>query len=106
MPNFLFVYHGGGMPDTQEEIDKSMAAWGKWMEVNGPSLVEPGNPVGMSKTVSASGVADNGGANPVSGYTIISADDIDAACAIANSNPMVADGSGSVEIAEIVNMEI
>lgn len=69
-----------------------------------PRLVEPGNPVGMSKTVSASGVADNGGANPTSGYTIVSADDIDAACEIAKSNPMVVDGSGSVEIAEIIPM--
>lgn len=81
-----------------------MAAWGQWMETNGPRLVEPGNPVGMSKTVSASGVADNGGANPTSGYTIVSADDIDAACEIAKSNPMVVDGSGSVEIAEIIPM--
>ncbi|MDU9004132.1 YciI family protein [Sedimentitalea todarodis] len=104
MPNFLFVYHGGSMPESQEEIDKTMAAWGKWMEDNGSNLVEPGNPVGMSKTVSASGVADNGGANPASGYSVISADDIDAACAIAKSNPMIVDGSGSVEIAEIVAM--
>lgn len=104
MPNFLFVYHGGGMPETQEEIDRAMAAWGKWMEDNKSNLVEPGNPVGMSKTVSASGVADNGGANPASGYSIVSADDIDAACAIAKSNPMVADGSGSIEVAEILPM--
>ncbi|SFT35354.1 YciI family protein [Sedimentitalea nanhaiensis] len=104
MPNFLFVYHGGGRPESQEDIDRVMAAWGKWMEDNGASLVEPGNPVGMSKTVSSGGVADDGGANPASGYTIVSAADIDAACAIAKSNPMVLDGSGSVEVAEIMQM--
>lgn len=104
MPNFLFVYHGGKRPETQAEIDKTMAHWGKWMQDNGPALVEPGNPVGMSKTVSSSGTADGGGANPASGYTVVKAADLDAACAIASSNPMVVDGSGSVEVAEIMEM--
>lgn len=100
MPKFLFVYHGGKPPETQAEIDASMAAWGKWMQANGASLVDPGNPVGLSKTVSQSGVAGNGGANPAAGYTIVEAADIDAACQIASDNPMVLDG-GSVEVAEI-----
>ncbi|MEX0280979.1 MAG: YciI family protein [Arenibacterium sp.] len=104
MPNFLYVYHGGSRPETQEEIDKTMAAWGQWMETNGPALVDGGNPVGMSKTVSSGGIADDGGANPASGYTIIKADSLEAACAIASSNPMVVDGSGSVEVAEIIEM--
>ena len=41
---YLLVYHGGSMPESQEEIDATMARWGKWMEDNGPSLVDPGNP--------------------------------------------------------------
>ena len=100
MPDFMFAYHGGKAPTSKEEIDKTMAAWGAWMESHKSALVDPGNPVGMSKTVSSSGVADDGGANPLSGYTIVRADDIDAACDIAKSNPMLADG-GSVEVAEI-----
>ena len=105
MPNFLFVYHGGKAPGSQEEIDRVMAEWGKWMSDNGPNLVDPGNPVGMSKTVTADGVADNGGSNPCSGYTIVKADTIEAACAMAKANPLVADG-GSVEVAEIQVVDI
>lgn len=105
MPNFLLRYQGGKNPETQEEIDATMAAWGAWMEANGPALVDPGNPVGMSKTVSASGIADNGGAAPTSGYTIISAADIDAACKIASTNPIVAEG-GEIELAEIIPIEM
>ena len=105
MPNFMFVYHGGKQPEGQAEIDKAMAAWGKWMTDHGPSLVDPGNPVGMSKTVSSKGVADNGGPNPTSGYTIVKAADISAACQIAQSNPMLDDG-GSVEVAEIIPIEM
>lgn len=104
MPKFLYVYHGGKAPESEEEGRKVMAAWEKWMQDNGASLIEPGAPVGLSKTVSAGGVAGNGGANPASGYTIVEAADIDAACAIAQTNPMVVDGSGSVEVAEIVPM--
>ncbi len=103
MPDFMFVYHGGKPPEGQEAIDKAMAAWGKWMQENGPALADAGNPVGKSKTVSSSGTADNGGANPVFGYSIVSAPDIGEACRIASSNPMVADG-GSVEVAEILPM--
>lgn len=104
MPKFLFVYHGGKRPESEEEMNQVMAAWGKWMEDNGSSLVEPGNPLGMSKTVSPSGVADDGGANPASGFSIIEAADIDAACNIAKSNPMVTSGDGSVEVAELMQM--
>ena len=70
----------------------------------GPQIVNPGNPVGMSKTVSGDGVADNGGANPLSGFTVVRADDIDAACKMAQGCPMVADGTGSVEVAPIIEM--
>ncbi len=105
MPDFMFVYHGGGMPETEAEQAAAMARWGEWMETNGPSLKDPGNPVGMSKTVSADGVADNGGSNPTSGYTIVTADSMDAALEMAKTNPMIADG-GSVEVAEIHVIEM
>ena len=104
MPKFLLAYHGGGMPETPEEGEKVMAAWGKWMNDHASSFKDPGAPVGASKTVSPSGTADGGGSNPTSGYTIVTADSIDAACKIASSNPMVEDGSGSVEVAEIIHM--
>ena len=104
MPDYMLVYHGGKKPQTPEEGEKVMAQWGKWMQDNAGALKDPGNPVGMSKTVTSSGVSDGGGANPTSGYTMVTADSLDAACAIARSNPMVVDGSGSVEVAEIMPM--
>ena len=104
MPNFMFAYHGGKVPETREEGEKAMAAWGAWFEGIGPALVDGGNPVGQSMTVTAQGVTADGSANPVSGYTIISADSHDAACEIAKGCPMVADGTGSVEVAPIIEM--
>ncbi|QIE45856.1 hypothetical protein G5B38_10150 [Pseudohalocynthiibacter aestuariivivens] len=104
MPNYLFIYHGGGKPETEEEGNAMMAQWMAWFGDMGAAVVESGAPVGLSKTVSASGVADDGGANPTSGYSVVNAADIDAACAMAKGCPMVGDGSGSVEVAEIIEM--
>ncbi len=104
MPQFIFAYHGGKTPESPEEGEKVMAAWNDWFASMGEVVDIPGAPVGLSKTVSQSGVADNGGANPISGYTVISVDTIDEACSMAQECPMVRDGTGSVEVAEIHEM--
>lgn len=104
MPDFIFAYHGGGKPETPEAGEKAMADWMAWFGGMGDSVKQPGNPVGMSKTVSGSGIADDGGANPVSGYSVVSASSMDEACEMAKGCPMVKDGSGSVEVAEIMEM--
>ncbi|MCG6857876.1 MAG: hypothetical protein LJE67_07400 [Salaquimonas sp.] len=104
MPKFIFAYHGGKAPQTPEEGKQIMDAWIAWFGKLGPAVIDGGNPCGMSKTVTAKGVENNGGANPVSGYSLISAPDMDAAVEIARGCPMVADGSGSVEVAEALEM--
>ena len=104
MPKFVFAYHGGTAPLTPEEGKKAMAQWTAWYEKMGSAIVDGGAPVGPSKTVTPKGVQDNGGANPISGYTVIEAIDITAALAMARDCPLVVDGSGSVEVAEAVRM--
>jgi hypothetical protein len=104
MPKYMMIYHGGGRPDSPEEGEKVMAAWMAWMGGIGENLVDGGNPAGMSKTVTATGVEDNGGANPVSGYTLINAADMDAAIEIAKGCPILEGGQGTVEIAEAMEM--
>lgn len=104
MPKFVFAYHGGGMPETPEEGARMMAAWNDWYAAMGDAVVDGGAPVGQSMTVSQAGVTGDGGANPLSGYTVVQADTIDAACEMANGCPMIADGSGSVEVAPVIEM--
>ena len=104
MPDFFFVYHGGGAPSDPAEQEKVMSAWQDWYGAMGDKLVHPGAPAGMSKTVSNGGVADDGGANPISGMTIVSAADHAEACEMAKGCPMVQDGSGTVEVAEMIQM--
>lgn len=104
MPEFIFVYHGGTAPASEEDAAREMALWEAWFAELGDAVVIPGNPAGKSKTVSAAGIEDHGGPNPISGYTVVSGADIDAATAMASSCPLVKDGSGSVEVAPIIDM--
>lgn len=67
-------------------------------------VVDGGNPVGMSTTVNSDGsVVDNGGANPVSGYGMFEASDLDDATSKAKGCPILEAG-GSVELAEVIDM--
>jgi hypothetical protein len=100
----MFIYHGGGRPETPEEGERVMAAWQAWMGSIGEDMVDGGNPAGPSKTVTAGGVEDNGGANPVSGYTLVNAADMDAAVKIAQGCPILEGGGGTVEVAEAMEM--
>ncbi|KMW59720.1 hypothetical protein AIOL_004703 [Candidatus Rhodobacter oscarellae] len=104
MPRYMFVYHGGKAPESPEEGEKAMAAWGAWYGAMGDAVADGGGPAGPSMTVSPSGVAEDGGANPVSGLTIVEAADQAAACEMAKGCPMIEEGSGSVEVAEIIQM--
>ncbi len=103
MPKFVFVYHGGSMPETPEEGEKVMAKWTAWLENLGAAVVDGGNPVGKSKTVFADKVADDGGANPTSGYSLVNAASIDGAVEMAKGCPILENG-GNVEVAEAMEM--
>lgn len=101
MPNYLLAYHGGGMPETEEQRNKVLAAWGQWFGSLGAAIVDGGNPVAQTKTVAQNGsVSDGGGANPVSGYSVIKADNLDQAISMAKGCPILGEGNGSIEVAE------
>jgi hypothetical protein len=101
MTKFLIIFHGGSPPASKAEGDKVMAAWGAWIGGLGKALVDPGNPTGAGKILSAGGkVSDSGGANAATGYSILEAASLDAAIAAAKGSPHLASG-GTVEIAEI-----
>ncbi len=104
MPKFMFAYHGGGMPETPEEGERVMAAWMSWMGGLGEAIVDGGNPVGMSSTLSVDGLSDGGGANPLSGYTVVEAETLEAAAEMGKGCPILEGGKGTIEIAPIVEM--
>ncbi len=104
MAKYLFVYHGGKKPETEERYAEVMNAWGDWFGSMGAAVIDGGNPVGLSSTVHSDGsITDDGGANPASGYSLIEAADLEDAKSKASACPILQDG-GSVELAEAFDM--
>ena len=102
MAKYLFVYHGGKNPTTEEEHKKVMDDWGNWFGTMGAAVIDGGNPAGPSHTVNSDGtVVDNGGSNPASGYSLIEAETLEAALEMAKGCPILQRG-GTVEVAEAV----
>ncbi len=104
MAKYLFVYHGGKSPSNPAEIKAVMDAWGAWFGGLGAAVIDGGNPVGKSSTVQPDGsLVSGGGANPVSGYSLVSASSLEDAHAKARGCPVLKAG-GSIEIAEAFDM--
>lgn len=103
MSKFVLAYHGGKRFETKEEGAAHMTKWHAWNAELGRAVVDPGMYFGPSKTVSADGIADGGGSNPLSGITILQADTMDAVLKMANACPHV-DIGGTIEVAEVKQM--
>lgn len=101
MATYLLAYHGVGMPETPEEQARVMAAWEKWFgKLGKAAVVDPGNPIGRTKTIARTGRVTNGaGKNPITGYSIIKAKDVEAATKLAQGCPILGSG-GSIEVCE------
>jgi len=97
MSRFLVTYHGGGMPEGDQERHQAVAAFGLWVSKTGNALVDPGAPLGPSETVSNGKVTDGPASGPSGGYSIIEADDIDAAVDLVRDHPFVGRG-GSLQV--------
>jgi hypothetical protein len=103
MSEYIIAYHGGKKPESPEEGAKHMAKWKAWVSDLGDAVVNPGTPLGPSKTVSSDGVADDGGPNPLSGFSIVRADSMDAAIDMAKACPTL-DLGGTLEVAQVMKM--
>jgi hypothetical protein len=90
MAKFLAVYTGtpgarGQANPDEATIAKGMQAWGDWMARHADRIVETGGPLGKTKKVSASGVADV--QNNIAGYVVVEAEDHDAAARMFEGHP-------------------
>ncbi|HEX4661634.1 MAG TPA: YciI family protein [Streptosporangiaceae bacterium] len=99
MPKFLVTYHGGGRPESEEGRQQAMAAFAAWIGATGKALVDPGAPLGASKTVSPGAVTDGAAPGPFNGYSILDAADLDSAVDLVRAHPYVERG-GSLQVSE------
>jgi hypothetical protein len=103
MKQFVFVYLGGNQPSSPEEANKHFAKYMEWLTSLGDSVVIPTIPLKDTSTVSPDGAIREGGSSAMSGFSIIKADSIEAALAIAQACPFLEIG-GSLEVSELMQM--
>lgn len=99
MANYVLVFKGGGIPETEEQQQQVMAAWGAWFGALGSAVVDGGNPFGGSMSVAADGTVSDGAVSALTGYAILAADSLAAATDMAKGCPILADG-GAIEVYE------
>lgn len=103
MSNYLLVFHGGSMPETPEDQAQVMKAWTDWFAELGTALVDGGNPASQTRSIAPDGTVTQVGADAPTGYSIIKADDIDSAVALAKGCPVL-QGGASLQVVETFNV--
>lgn len=82
MKKFVFLYCG--MPDPSPT---TKATWQAWFAELGDSLLDGGNPLGVGRWVTPAGSSDISESDPAKGYSLVSAESLEAAEAIAATCP-------------------
>lgn len=109
MGKFIYIYKGPAKPldqFTEEQSAEQTAAWGAWMEKLGPALLDVGSPfAGGTSVVDDGSVAE---ASDLNGYSIVEANDLDAAKDLAAGHPFLSEGSGKfrLEIFELADVQM
>ena len=105
MANFVLLYSGGSMPATEAEQATVLQAWGAWYERLGSAVVDGGNPfTPLAKSIASDGsVRDGPVGTMASGYSIITADSLDAAVELAKGCPVL-QGGGQISVYETFNV--
>ena len=109
MKKFLAVYLGSPsgfdewkMMDEATRKQKEgagMQAWKDWMTTNAQAVVDHGSPLGKTKRISKTGIADT--RNNMGGYTIVQAESHEAAAKLFMDHPHYAHFPGdAVELME------
>jgi len=103
MAQYIMVYLGGDKPTSPEEGQQHFAKYKQWLASLGDSVVSPANPLKDTCTLNPDGSVSDGGTTTMSGYTIVEADSMDTALALAKACPFL-EINGSLEVSELVQM--
>jgi hypothetical protein len=99
MGKYVYVYYAGTASDGG-----SAEEWGKWFGQLGDKLIDPGNPFGDNgQAVNKDGVMSVKDM-PATGYSIVKAESMDEATAMAKDCPLMASANGAVCVYEALPM--
>ncbi len=99
MAKYILTYKGSATDMenmSAEDSKKVMMAWKVWMEAVGSNLVDVGAPMANGLSIVDDG--SEGVASELSGYSIVEANDIDDAKALAKDHPFLSEGAGNFAI--------
>lgn len=99
MPKYMMLYKGEAtdMADMSEEQAAEVGAkWGGWIERVGAGLSDVGTPFGPGASLVDDG--STGMTIDLTGYSIVEADDLAAAQALADGHPFLSDSEGDFAI--------
>jgi hypothetical protein len=101
MTDYVLLFSGGSMPETEAEQAAVMEAWVAWYGSLGDAVKDPGNPfTPMAKSIASDGTVSDGPVGGMaSGYTILKADSLDAAVEMATECPVL-QGGGQISVFE------
>jgi hypothetical protein len=102
---YLLVYYGGKVESDPKKAKEAMGAWMKWFQDLGKAVVDAGAPTAPGKTVTGKGVKKGVIGDPVTGYSILQAENLDAAGDMAKKSPQMGAG-GQIAIYELLPMEM
>jgi hypothetical protein len=99
---YAFTYYGEPKFANPEAGKKHLEKFMAWIGGLGDALVNPGTPLGETRTVSSAGVTDGGGPRRLTGFSIVKADSLDAAVEMARRCPHLE--HGTVDVSETMEM--
>ena len=101
MADYVLLYRGGSMPETEAEQAAVMEAWTSWFGELGAAVKDGGNPfTETAKSISPDGsIGDVPAQGIATGYSIIEADSQDIAVTLAKGCPVL-QGGGEVQVYE------
>lgn len=109
MAEFIYLYRGGGRPETPEQGEQVMQKWADWMQGLGAQLKDRGQPLepsgkvvsGKNKDVSDGPFVET--KDLVGGFSIVEASSLDQAAELSKGCPIFERG-GSVEVRPVMSM--
>jgi uncharacterized protein (TIGR03086 family) len=90
MAKYVFIYHApmppaDAAPPSRDEMDAVMQEWNAWAAKVGDRMIDFGAPLAGGRRVTTEGTSDS--ERQVVGYSILEADDFDAALELARDHP-------------------
>ena len=99
MAKFIYVYKGPATDMenmSQEQAQQVMEAWKQWMQNVGEALLDVGQPMANGSSLVDDG--SEGNATQLNGYSIVEAENMDAARNLASGHPFLSEGNGNFAI--------